>query len=45
MKRRISNKSEFKTAKNGSIYVITWNDFRPDMHQTFMVYGNYTKYE
>ena len=32
--------------KNGSIYpVLTWSQFRPDMHQAFMVHGDYTKYD
>ena len=38
----ISNKSKFNTTKNGSIYpVLTWSEFRPDMHQAFMVNGQY----
>ena len=32
--------------KNSSIYhVLTWSQLRPDMHQAFMVHGDYTKYE
>ena len=39
----ISNKSEFNSAKMGPIYpVLTWDEFRPDMHQAFMVDGYYT---
>ena len=25
--------------------VLTWSEFRADMHQAFMVNGHYTKYE
>ena len=32
--------------KNGSIYpVLTWSQFRPDMHEAFMVHGHDTKNE
>ena len=32
--------------QNGSIYpILKLNEFRPDMHQAFMVHGHYTRYE
>ena len=41
----ISNKSEFNTAKITQFSVFIWSEFRPDMHQAFMVNAHYTKYE
>ena len=42
----IYNKSEFNTIKMAQPYpVLTWKEFRSDMHQAFMVNGHYTKYE
>ena len=39
----ISNKSEFHTAKMAH-FITFMVEFRPDMHQAFMVTGHYTKY-
>ena len=34
----ISNKSEFNTAQNSSIYpILTWSEFKHDMHKGFMI--------
>ena len=42
----IYSKSELNTAKMAHLYpVMTWAEFRSDMHQAFIVNGHYTKYE
>ena len=39
----ISNKSEFNTAKMAQCTILTWSEFRPDMHKAFMVNDHHTK--
>ena len=42
----IYNNGEFNIAKMAQIYpVLTWGEFRSEIHQAFMVNGHYTKYE
>ena len=41
----ISNKSEFNTAKIAQFIVLTWSEFRHDMHQAFIVNGHCGKYQ
>ena len=34
--RLVGNKSKFNTAKMAQFTILTWSEFRPDMHQAFM---------